>query len=82
MQEDLLTSNLCQQVGLCNGARGTIYSILYAQGHKPPNLPIAIMVNFPYYIKHPFHSKCIPIPPIVHEGHDGFKTLSRQQLSD
>ena len=79
----MLTSNLWQQVGLCNGATGTIDSLLYAEGHKPPNLPIAIMVNFPNYRGPPFiqnKPKCIPIPPTVHEWHNGLKTLSRQQL--
>ena len=79
----MLTSNLWQQVGLCNGARGTIDSLLYAQGHKPPNLPIAIMVKFTHYTGIPFiqsKPKCIPIPPIVYEWHNGLKTLSRQQL--
>lgn len=64
----MLTSNLWQRVGLCNGARGTIDSILYPLGHKPPNLPIAIMVNFPHYMGTPFvHSKpkCIPITPMA-----------------
>ena len=48
--EVTLTSNLWQQVGLCSGARGTID----AQGHKLPNLPVAIMVKFPYYTGTPF----------------------------
>lgn len=79
----MLTSNLWQQVGLCNGARGIIDSLLYAQGHKPPNLPIAIMVKFTHYTGTPFiqnKPKCIPISPIVYEWHNGIKTLSRQQL--
>lgn len=72
----MLTSNLWQQVGLCNGAQGTVTDLLYAQGHKPPSLPIAILVNFPDYCGPPFIDtklKCIPIPPIVHEWHNGLK---------
>ena len=79
----MLTSNLWQQVGLCNGTRGTISDLLYAQGHKPPNLPIAILVNFPDYSGPPFivtRPKCIRIPPIVREWHNGLRTLSRQQI--
>ena len=42
----MLTSNLWQQAGLCNGAQGIVSDILYAQGQKPPSLPIGILVNF------------------------------------
>jgi ATP-dependent DNA helicase PIF1 len=80
----MLTNNLWQQVGLCNGTRGTVDNLLYAEGQKPPSLPIAIIVDFPDYSGPAFFSnkpKCIPIPPIVHEWHDGLRTLSRQQLS-
>ena len=79
----MLTSNLWHQVGLCNGTTGTIDSLLYCQGHKLPHLPIAIMVNFPDYRGLPFiqnKPKSIPMSPITHEWHNGFKTLSRQQL--
>ena len=38
----MLTNNLWQQVGLCNGARGIVESLLYLEGQKPPNLPIAM----------------------------------------
>ena len=79
----MLTSNLWQQVGLCNGTRGTVDNILYAEGQKPPSVPIAITVDFPDYSGPSFFPnkpKCIPIPPIVHEWHDSLNTLSRQQL--
>ena len=79
----MLTSNLWQQVGLCNGAEGTVTDLLYAHGHKPPSLPIAILVNFPDYRGPPFietKPNCIPIPPVVHEWHNGLNTLARQQL--
>jgi hypothetical protein len=79
----MLTNNLWQQVvRLCNGARGTIDSLFYG-GHKPPGLPIAILVNFPDYNGPHFlpnKPHCIPIPPIVHEWHNGLNTLSRQQI--
>ena len=66
----MLTSNLWQQVGLCNGATGIIDCLLYTEGHKPPNLPIAVLVNFPGYVGPPFllnKPHCVPIPPIVFE---------------
>ena len=79
----MLTSNLWQQVGLCNGATGIVNNVLYAEGHQPPNLPIAILINFFNYTGPPFipeKPKCVPIPPIVFEWHNGAKTISRQQL--
>ena len=42
----VLTRNLWTEVGLCNGALGTILHVLYAEGHSPPVLPIAIIVQF------------------------------------
>ena len=42
----MLTSNLWHEVGLCNGAAGTVYQILYHEGHRPPDLPIAVIVDF------------------------------------
>ena len=79
----MLTSNLWQQVGLCNGTKGTVESLLYAEGHKPPNLPTAILVNFPEYTGPPFlqnKPKCIPIPSTVHEWYNGVNIISRQQF--
>ena len=32
----MLTANLWPEVGLCNGAAGTVASILFAEGHHPP----------------------------------------------
>ena len=43
----MLTANIWQEVGLFNGAPGTIHNkiILYQAGQKPPNLPIAVLVK-------------------------------------
>ena len=41
----MLTSNLWQQVGLCNGATGIVDSLLYTEGQKPPNLPKSGLVD-------------------------------------
>lgn len=42
----MLTRNLWTEVGLCNGAMGTVVDIIYAKGHRPPVQPIAIIVQF------------------------------------
>ena len=75
----MLTSNIWQQVGLCNGAAGTIYQFLYQTDH----LPTAVLVNFDNYAGPPFLShlpKCVPISPISFEWQSGGRRLSRQQL--
>jgi len=42
----LLTSNVCQQAGLCNGATGTVMDIVYDEGVVAPSLPHMIWVDF------------------------------------
>ena len=79
----MLTANLWPEVGLCNGAAGTVHNILYQEGQQPPNLPIAVLVVFDNYCGPSFlqqHSKCVPIPPITCEWDSGAQRLSHQQL--
>ena len=79
----MLTANLWQQTGLCNGSVGFIEDFLYAEQQKPSNLPIAVLVNFHDYSGPAFLAdkpKCIPIPPITYKWNDGSSTKSRQQL--
>lgn len=38
-----LTRNLRLEVGLCNSAMGHVIDIIYAEGHYPPILTIAII---------------------------------------
>ena len=44
----MLTMNLWASVGLCNWASGKIADI-YAKNHSPPDLPIAVLVEFDEY---------------------------------
>ena len=79
----MLTTNLWQQVGLCNGAAGTVHEFIYVEGQSPPNLPIAVLVNFddyigPIFLQH--QPKCIPIPPITSEWQSTKGHHSRQQI--
>ena len=46
----MLTMNLWPSVGLCNGATGTVVDIIYTTPHNPPDLPVAVIVNFDNYI--------------------------------
>ena len=66
----MLTSNLWQQTGLCNGATGTIQDIIYTNNHTPPALPVSVLVEFEKYKGPPFiseHPTWVPIPPITFE---------------
>ena len=45
----MLTMNLWSSVGLCNGATGTVVDIIFQNDHQPPELPIAVMVQFENY---------------------------------
>ena len=42
----LLTKNVWQSAGLCNGATGIIKDIVYDPGKNAPNLPDYILVDF------------------------------------
>ena len=42
----LLTSNICQPAGLCNGATGVVKAIIYRDGEGPPSLPWFVLVDF------------------------------------
>ena len=66
----MLTANLWPEVGLCNGAAGTVMSILYAVSHCPPSLPNAVVVKFNKYIGPSIllDQPCtVPVPPITFE---------------
>ena len=45
----MLTMNLWPSVGLCNGATGTVVDIIYTTPHNPPDLSVAVIVNFDNY---------------------------------
>ena len=74
----MLTANLWQEVGLCNGAPGIVRHFIYKDEH-PPNLPIAVLVEFDKYCGPQFLDSapnCVPIVPITFE----WESKSRQQL--
>ena len=78
----MLTSNLWQQAGLCNGATGIVYDILYSNNQKPPSLPVSVLIAFDKYKGPPFiaeHPTWVPIPPITHEW-SSTRRHSRRQL--
>ncbi len=79
----MLTMNLWASVGLCNGATGTVVDIIYQNNHQPPDLPIAVIVEFENYRGPVFNENqplCIPICPITVTSQTEIGFHERQQL--
>ena len=79
----MLTMNLWSNVGLCNGATGTVVDIIYQINHQPPTLPIAVIVEFENYrgpVSNENHPFCIPICPITVTSQTEIGFHERQQL--
>ena len=76
----MLNSNLWVDVGLVNGAMGTVQAICYRTG-GPPDLPIAVMVRFDSYSGPTFPDGTVPItPPRRSWSSSGGGQCSRLQL--
>ena len=75
----MLTSNLWVDVGLVNGAMGTIQAICYRTG-GPPDLPIAVMVRFDSYSGPTFPDSTVPITPLLRTWSSSGGQCSRLQL--
>ena len=79
----MLTMNLWTDVGLCNGATGTIVEFTYASNQQPPDLPIAIIVKFNDYTGPSLTNRipgCVPICPITATYNTLNGLYERQQL--
>ena len=62
----ILTMNLWSTVELCNGAGGKIGDLIYDNDQCPPNLPIAVIVQFDDYSGPSFIESapnCFPVCP-------------------
>ncbi|KID95912.1 hypothetical protein MAJ_08130, partial [Metarhizium majus ARSEF 297] len=82
----MLTCNLWQQVGLCNGARGTVYDIGWAPGADPVrDQPCVIMMEFDKYTGPAFLTtadgrKIVPILPVDRDFLVGVTLCTRTQF--
>ena len=79
----MLTMNLWATVGLCNGASEKVIDIIYQIGQQPPDLPIAVIVQFDDYRGpsiSPTMASCVPIPPITITANLSNGIHERQQL--
>ena len=75
----MLTSNLWVDVGLVNGAMGTVQAICYQSG-GPPDLPVAVMVHFDNYSGPTLHDGTVPITPVRRTWFTSGAQCSRLQL--
>ena len=76
----VLTSNLWVDMGLVNGAMGTIIAICYRSGESPPNLPIAVTVRFDSYRGPTLSDGTVPITPLRRTWSASGGSCSRLQL--
>lgn len=60
----MLTASLCVDMGLVNGAMGTVLAICYSNGGTPLHLPVAVMVHFDSYQGPTLPDGTVPITPI------------------
>ncbi len=75
----MLTSNLWVEVGLVNGAMGTVQAICYRNG-GPPDLPLAVMINFDHYTGPTLSDGTVPITPLRRTWSNSGVQCSRLQL--
>ena len=76
----MLTSNLWVDVGLVNGAIGTIVTICYEEGQCPPDLPVAVTVLFDTYKGPTLSDGTVPITPLRRTWFTTTHPCSRLQL--
>jgi ATP-dependent DNA helicase PIF1 len=90
----LLTNNLFQAAGLCNGSIGTVVAIIYKDNEAPPQLPECVWVDFgeqwigpPYFPESmPERKGWVPIAPMTaqawtnNNNGDGFEEHTRTML--
>ena len=80
----MLNMNLGSQVGLFNGATGILRHIIYDNNHHPPDLPVAVIVDFDNYRGPAFIdaqlSSGVPICPVTVSVESQNSFHERQQL--
>ena len=65
----MFIANLWVDVGLVNGAMGTVVAICYRTGQAPPNLPIAVTVHFDSYTGPTLAAPHQPLCTCLHIDH-------------
>ena len=76
----MLSANLWVNMGLVNGAMGTVKAICYCAGSAPPNLPVAVTVRFDMYSGPTLPDGTVPIAPLRRTWASATSQCSRLQL--
>ena len=76
----MLSSNLWVDMGLVNGAMGTVRTICYKDGQAPPSLPVAVTVLFDQYSGPTLSDGTVPIIPLRRSWSSSGSSCSRLQL--
>ena len=76
----MLSANLWVEVGLVNGALGTVEAICYEGDQRPPDLPIAVTVKFDSYSGPTLPDGTVPITPLRRTWFSTTKQCSRLQI--
>ena len=74
------SSNLWVDMGLVNGAMGTVEAICYRDGQAPPSLPVAVTVLFDHYSGPTLTDGTVPITPLRRSWSASSSSCSRLQL--
>ena len=73
----MLSSNLWVDMGLVNGAMGTVQAICYKTGQAPPSLPVAVTVLFDHYSGPTLLDGTVPITPLRRSWSSSGSSCSR-----
>ncbi len=76
----MLSANIWVELGLVNGALGSVVRICYAREHCPPDLPIAVTVKFDFYNGPTLADGTVPICPLQRTWFSTAKQCSHLQL--
>ena len=76
----MLSSNLWVDMGLVNGAMGTVQALCYKQGQAPSSLPVAVTVLFDHYSGPTLSDGTVPITPLRRSWSLSGGSCSRLQL--
>ena len=76
----MLSANVWVEVGLVNGALGTVEAICYEGDQRPPNLPIAVTIKFDSYSGPTLPDGTVPITPLRRTWFSTTKPCSRLQI--
>ena len=78
----ILLANLWKEVGLTNGAQGTVVGLKYLRGTRPPALPAAVLVKFDNYTGPGYEGKpgVVPIAPVSRDIQDSRVDAARTQI--